>query len=186
MSHSKIITIVGSRKAPYDVCKFMAEQSLYLRSRGVLVRTGDAFRGVDDAVCFPLKYTRDISADEVVLSKTTENLEVYVADDAKEDERSIAMAQKYHKAWDQLTDFAKLLHARNCYQVAGLLLNNPSACVVCWTPDGVNTHVKRSKSTGGTGTAISIANMVYDIPVFNIRRGKDVRAYYAFVKEMFE
>lgn len=184
MTHSNIVTIVGSRKAPDDVCKFTAEQSLYLRSKGVLVRTGDATRGVDDSVCFPLKYTRDVSADEVVLSKTVENLEIYVAQDAVDDDKAEAMATKYHKAWDHLTDFAKLLHARNCYQVAGLLLNNPSTCVLCWTPDGANTHAKRIKATGGTGTAISVASMVYNIPVFNVRNGKDIRAYYAFIHNL--
>lgn len=179
-----IVTVVGSRKAPEDVCKFMAEQSLYMRSKGVLVRTGDAFHGVDNAVRFPLKYTRDVSADEVVLSKGTDNLEVYTANDAVDDARAKEMAKRYHKKWETLSDIAKLLHARNCYQIAGLLLDNPSNCVLCWTPDGANTHAKRVRQTGGTGTAISIASMVYRIPVFNVRNGKDVRAYYRFIHNL--
>lgn len=63
----------------------------------------------------------------------------------------------------------KLLMARNVQQVLGANLDLPSEFVVCWTPDGAETHKERSKETGGTGQAISVASL-NNIPVFNLQR----------------
>ncbi|KOC58542.1 RlpA-like protein [Habropoda laboriosa] len=65
------------------------------------------------------------------------------------------LRQNYHRA----------LHTRNVFQVLGYGLDTPSEFLVCWTPDGAEAET--SKKTGGTGTAIRVAN-TYGIPVFNL------------------
>ena len=76
------------------------------------------------------------------------------------------IASKNHPAWNYLKEeFHKELHIRNVFQVLGEHLDTPSEYLLCWTPDGAETKTK--KTTGGTGTAIRIANS-FGIPVFNL------------------
>lgn len=79
------------------------------------------------------------------------------------------LASTVHPKWESLKDGAKALHARNCHQVLGDDLTTPSAFVVCWTPDGCESERERTKETGGTATAIVLADR-HGIPVFNIQR----------------
>ena len=164
-----IVTIVGARKAPPSVCRMLAAYSLHLRAHDVLVRTGDASSGVDHSVVHPQSHIMITEPDEMVLSESMTNLEVYTARDARDDDVAMAMAMRFHPAWEMCSSHAQLLHSRNIYQVAGLMRNNPSTCLLCWTPDGAKSHSQRSINTGGTGTAISVASEVYKIPVFNVR-----------------
>jgi hypothetical protein len=179
-----IITIVGSREAPQAACEFMAQQSLLLRANDIIVRTGDASRGIDDSVVNSCNYYMATHPDEMVMMATGTNLEVYTANDSVNDAVAHTMASKYHPVWNNLTEYAKLLHARNCYQVAGLNLNRPSNALLCWTPDGITHHKKRSVKTGGTGTAISVASEEFDIPVFNIRNKVSFREWLVFTKQL--
>jgi hypothetical protein len=54
------------------------------------------------------------------------------------------------------------LFARNCQQILGPNLDDPSDLVICWTRDG--------KAIGGTGRAIQVANK-FSIPVVNLYLG---------------
>lgn len=72
---------------------------------------------------------------------------------------ALELASKFHPAWERCRSFARILHARNGYQVLGPDLASPSRCVMCWTRDG--------GPTGGTGQAIRIA-MANNIPVHNL------------------
>ena len=56
--------------------------------------------------------------------------------------------------------------ARNAMQVLGPNLDDPSAFIVCWTPDASDGS-KTSPKTGGTGQALRIAHE-YKIPVYNL------------------
>lgn len=78
------------------------------------------------------------------------------------------IAEQLHPAWASLTPVAKKLMARNSHQVLGESLRSPVDFVACWTPDGAETSKQRSRSTGGTGQAIDLADR-FDIPVFNFR-----------------
>jgi len=69
------------------------------------------------------------------------------------------IARKYHPSYDSLSDGAKKLMARNCYQILGFDLKSPVDFVICWTKDG--------KNTGGTGQALRIAKDL-NIPIFNL------------------
>ena len=91
---------------------------------------------------------------------------IYYANDATKE--SMAVAEIFHPAWHKCSEYAKKLHGRNLFQVLGRDLKTPVSFVICWTPDGAQTHQERVFATGGTGTAISIASN-HNIPVFNLK-----------------
>ena len=74
------------------------------------------------------------------------------------DDDALALAASIHPAWDRCKSYARLLHARNCYQVLGQKLNEPSDFLLCWTENG--------EKRGGTRTAIVLAEN-NNIPVLN-------------------
>lgn len=82
---------------------------------------------------------------------------------------ALQVAAYHHPAWESCSPMAQKLHGRNAYQVLGLALDAPSAFLVCWTKDGATNRKERSRDTGGTGTAIAIAD-AYGVPVFNLAR----------------
>lgn len=79
------------------------------------------------------------------------------------------MAATVHPGWFNMGYGARALHARNCHQVLGSKLDDPSMFVVCWTPDGCEDEASRNRDTGGTATAIVLAARC-GIPVFNLQR----------------
>ena len=84
------------------------------------------------------------------------------------------IASIIHPSWKSCTDYAKLLHSRNVCQVLGQDLETPSELVICWTPDGANNRTSNvGRTTGGTGTAISLAKQ-FDILVLNIKNTDDL------------
>lgn len=76
------------------------------------------------------------------------------------------IAKLLHGGWDYMSEFAQGLHTRNVFQVLGVRLTRPSEFLLCWTPDGAENTT--GKHTGGTGTAIRIANR-FGVPVFNLK-----------------
>lgn len=88
---------------------------------------------------------------------------------------AIALASEVHPAFQYLSQGAQKLHARNCYQVLGYKLNHPSEMVVCYTKDGCNSEASSTKRTGGTRTAIVIADR-NNIPVYNLKNDADYEA----------
>lgn len=79
------------------------------------------------------------------------------------------IAEYTHPAWRWLPDWMKELHTRNVFQVLGSRAAEPTEFMVCWTPDGAERGSETSKKTGGTGTAIRIAD-AFGVPVFNLQR----------------
>lgn len=71
---------------------------------------------------------------------------------------TVAIARKFHPAYDRLSSGAKKMMERNVWQVLSPNLRDKVAIVVCWTEGG--------KAGGGTGQAIRIAN-AYRIPVID-------------------
>lgn len=74
-------------------------------------------------------------------------------------DEATALAASVVPHWRYCSDYAKLLHARNCYQVLGLKLNSPSDFLICWTNKG--------EVRVGTATAIRLAQR-NGIPVYNL------------------
>jgi hypothetical protein len=141
-------TGVGSRKTPQDVLQLMCDIAKQLQTEGYTLRSGGA-EGADRA------FEAGAGLDKTIF---------YAKDSTPQAE---AIASQFHPAWDRCSTFAKRLHGRNSFQVLGNKLDTPSKFLICWTPDGCMHHVDRTIKTGGTGTAISIAD-AYDVPVYNL------------------
>lgn len=75
-------------------------------------------------------------------------------------EAALNLAEKYHPKWSACSPIAKLLHARNGYQVLGNDLKTPVDFIICWTPDGLKS--------GGAAQATRIAEDKH-IPIYNIK-----------------
>lgn len=144
-------TGVGSRKTPDDVLSLMQRIAVKAAQSGYVLRSGGA-DGADKAF--------ECGCDAVNGPK-----EIYYAKQATAN--AMAIAAQFHPAWNACTDYAKKLHGRNSFQVLGLDLNLPSNNLICWTPDGCTSHAQRTRNTGGTGTAISIASH-YGVPICNL------------------
>jgi hypothetical protein len=147
MNH-KFYTGVGSRKTPNDILLLMHDIAHKLCLNYYTLRSG----GAD-------------GADGAFAAGAGGNKQVFYAWDATQE--AMELASKFHPAWNKCSKFAKKLHGRNSFQVLGKNLSNPSEFLICWTPDGCTTHASRTIKTGGTGTAISIAN-AYNVPIHNL------------------
>lgn len=149
---------IGSRETPESILNIMTALAHKLEKDGWWLNSGGA-RGADTAFAMG-----------VVKSKT-----IYVPWDGYNglpleypiSSRALDLASKHHPAWMHLNDAAKYLMARNCYQIFSDTLDDPVKFVICWTPDGCYHDSTRTKATGGTGLAISLASL-NNIPVFNL------------------
>ena len=140
---------IGSRETPLDVLSKMTAAARRLEARGYSLLTGDA-KGADAAFRAGANRRRS----------------VFTAQDATP--RTLAIARSLHPNPGALSPFALRLMARNTFQIFGVDLQTPVDFVLCWTPDGAESHGQRSRKTGGTGQAISLASL-RGIPVVNMR-----------------
>lgn len=145
---------VGSRKTPEKELRMMTACAEWLSGRGYVLRSGGAV-GAD-------------SAFERGARGKARGKEVFYATQATGE--ALVMASRVHPAWHRCSDYAKKLHARNCFQIFGIGLDDPVDFVVCWTPCGAERAEDCTFGTGGTGTAIRLASRA-GIPVFNMRNG---------------
>ena len=140
-------TGVGSRVTPKAILETMTLIAIKLSKSGYILRSGGAI-GADQA-----------------FERGSALHHIFHARDANM--AAMAIAGGLHPAWDRCSQYAKRLHGRNAFQVLGLELDQPSKFLICWTPDGCESHASRTYETGGTGTAISIASE-HGVPVFNL------------------
>lgn len=147
---TKFYTGVGSRKTPKDIRNLMTSLATKLALEGWFLRTGDA-TGADSAFSIGVPLM--------------EQKRLYTAKDCTPE--AMKLASSFHPAWDRCSEFARKLHGRNSFQVLGDDLKTPSSFLVCWTPDGCVSQDTRSIKTGGTATAIVIAE-AWEIPIFNL------------------
>lgn len=145
MSH--LYAGIGSRRTPSDVQHMMARMAKRLAELGFTLRSG----GAD-------------GADKAFEAGATKK-EIFYAQDATPE--TIAIASKLHPAWHLCNEYARNLHARNVNQILGRDLKSPVDFVLCYTPDGCTHHSTKTRDTGGTGMAISVAS-TRDIPVINM------------------
>ena len=153
MNSKLYYTGVGSRKTPVYFLKLITMIAERLRKQNYILRSGGA-----------------LGADVAFESGAGKQKEIWYAKDTTKE--AMEIAAYYHPAWEHCSDYAKALHGRNTFQVLGFNLKTPSLCLICWTPDGAIKHGERTRKTGGTGTAISIASD-WGIPVFNLARKGD-------------
>lgn len=146
----KFYTGVGSRKTPGSILFIMTQLAVRLCQSGWTLRSG----GADGA---------DTAFEKGVIVEG--RMEIYHANSATK--AAVDIAKRFHPNWGACKPYVRKLHARNSFQVLGSHLNAPSKFLVCWTPDGVTNHSDRSILTGGTGTAISIAEH-YGTKIYNL------------------
>jgi len=162
----KYYTGVGSRKTPKEILSLIKDIATQLALKDFTLRSGGAV-GADNA------FERGCK-----LGKGSK--EIYKAEDCTPE--AMKLASQFHPAWNRCTNYAKQLHGRNAFQVLGKDLSISSKFLICWTPDGCISHQDRSIKTGGTGTAISIADH-YKIPIYNLKLEKDLEQIKLLLKE---
>ena len=160
---------IGSRSTPDTVLQVMRKVAHRLSELGYILLSGGA-AGADSAFeegCFgwkeiylPWPGFRHLRGRHYVTLPGSEAFRV---------------AEAVHPAWTRLNDTAQSLMARNSHQILGADLRSPVDFVVCWTPDGCDSEASRSRTTGGTGQAIALADR-WGVPVVNLAHGKAVMA----------
>ena len=151
-------TGIGSRETPKFIGAYMTHAAQVLDSVGYILRSGAA-NGADTFFEQGAK-NKHIFLPWKGFNKNA-STRYQISDEA------LALASEHHPAWDKLSEPARKLMGRNCYQVLGVELDTPSDFVLCWTPDGCESHLKRTSKTGGTGLAISLASKL-SIPIYNL------------------
>jgi hypothetical protein len=149
-------TGVGSRETPSEIIGLMTVFAMSLAEKGWTLRSGHA-PGADLA----FEYGCDMrhGAKEIFLpypgfNKSASDLYAIPP-------QAYELASAIHPAWPYLKPYVKHFHARNCQQVLGSSLDEPSRFVLCWTKGG--------QEVGGTRTAIVVARTRQpSIPVFNL------------------
>ena len=150
---------VGSRRTPKKIREVMTEIARALEQNDFTLRSGGDTAFEDGVVDDKIIYTITDVTDEALM-----------------------LVDEYHPAPSALTDYGRLLIARNGFQILGQDLDTPCEFVLCWTPDGAETST--TINTGGTGQAIRIAN-AYNIPVFNLKNKRSVDRFVDYLLQSF-
>ena len=161
-------TGVGSRELLQKASGLVRDVGNTLTEQGYILVTGDATRGCDDVFwehsVAPNRRRYGPHGKAAYMDEVS-----VVSPGCDHYDKAFHIAGLSHPAWRWLPDWMKELHTRNVFQVLGEFVNDPTEFLVCWTPDGAETAKDSSKKTGGTGTAIRIADM-FGVPVFNLQR----------------
>lgn len=165
---------IGSRETPADILSVMRSVAEQLGHKGWTLRSGAADgadhafeEGARDAQT-PLQHYRYVAGPrpEVYLPWPSFNegrrasllQRDYVSEPQTD---AFLIAEQHHPAWENLSQGAQRLHARNVHQILGPDVTAPvlSSFVICWTRDGAGG--------GGTGQALRIARH-YNVPIFDL------------------
>ena len=141
---------IGSRQTPQEILDQFVGIGFLLGKKDFVLRSGGA-KGADCAFengCF-------FSQGKMEIYLPWEKFNLKDSPLFRISQDAYDLAEKFHPAWNNCSDAAKKLHARNGYQILGIHLRNPSNFVVCWSP-----------GKGGTEQALRIARH-YEIPIFN-------------------
>ena len=158
---TKHYTGIGSRTTPGDVMLQFQEIAQQLEGSGWTLRSGGA-NGADTA------FERGVTggAKQIYLPWRGFNGREGVLANAQQWDGAMQIASTVHPAWTWCKPAVRKLHARNVFQVLGLDLVTPSRFVLCWTPDGCEGVATRTSKSGGTATAIVLAER-FAVPVIN-------------------
>jgi len=174
-----IYTGIGNRRfVPGQVIRSMIWLAEVMSDRGYTLRSGAAY-GSDAAFeegCDNVKGQKEIYLPWKGFND--HQSELY-----EPPKRAFDLAKEHHPYWNRLSQTEKCFHARNTQQVLGELVYEPSDFVLCWTPDGCESDETRTKETGGTGQAISVAS-TRGIPVFNLKNDDAMDRLVEFLKEI--
>ena len=154
----KWYTGIGSRKTPPSVLVDMVDIARACELNKIGLRSGGA-----------------IGADRAFESGAGNSLISYRPNDVMS-ERAYELAKQFYephsirefgRRWSSVKPYVKNLMTRNVYQVLGDNLDDPSRFLICWTPDGCESSVTRTKATGGTGQAIAVAT-AFQVEIINL------------------
>lgn len=144
---------IGSRATPQEVLYQMTEIAKYMESFGWTLRSGGA-RGADTAfesgcekkeIYLPWKGFNGHQSKEYLIGNKAKTIAKKVWD-RRYQESNVPIP------WERLSATTKLFMARDCYQILGKNLDDPSKLVIAWTIGG--------EAKGGTGQALYLAKMV--------------------------
>lgn len=155
---------IGSRRTPKPILDMMTQVATKLEALGFMLYSGGA-PGADLAFEKGVLHSENkkIFIPKAGFNNSTSSL-------YNLDERTFPIAAQHHIHWNKMKPYTKNLMARNVHQILGENLDEPISFVLCYTPDGCESHKTRSYEsggTGGTGLAISVASSL-GIPVFNL------------------
>jgi len=173
--YGKFYTGIGSRETPPEIMGLMETYANQLQSLGYFLRSGGA-NGADTAFENGAGKKKQIYLPWKGFNGR-KSKRYDITDEALE------LAEQLHPYWVNLKNGAKKLMARNCYQVLGEDLETPSEFVICWTSDGCETHKDRKNKTGGTGQAISLANLA-EIKVYNLANQESIKELDRFLESL--
>lgn len=148
---------IGSRQTPACVLTRMTQVAMVLDERGYVLRSGGA-DGADTAFEVGARPSRR----QIFLPWKNFNdnhSPLCFGADGLASDKAMEMAAQFHPFWHRLSEGARKLHARNCFQVLGPKLDDPVEFIICWTEGGTQT--------GGTAQALRIAHR-YPIYVCNL------------------
>ena len=159
---------IGARNTPQTMLNAMGGLASNLGRMGFQLRSGGA-RGADmafhqGAVKVKAKSIISLPWDGYngQLKSMSDDMTTYTANEPSEE--LIAIAKRFHPAWENLSVTIRLFMVRNAEIILGPNCNDPVSFVICWTEQG--------KTTGGTGHGIRICDG-FDIPVYNLARTED-------------
>jgi hypothetical protein len=169
---------IGSRATPPDVLTYMRKAATRLAEHGFVLRSGAA-DGADTAFEDGCKDAN--GAAEIWLP--WKGFNKHADTGFYPSEAHLATAASLHPAWARLTRGPRALHSRNVGQIWGSDLKTPVSFVLCWTADGCESEKQRTPTTGGTATAIALADILR-IPVFNLANADAKDRFVQCVQEL--
>lgn len=158
---------IGARKTPGDILLMMTDIAKALDSRGYILFSGGA-DGADKAfeagatkrvIFIPWNGFNGYSPGLDIVSLSGAQKQIFA--------EATKLAQDNHPYGRNLKSSVLRLMTRNVFQVLGPNLKSPIKFLLCWTPDGCESHTTRTLATGGTGCAISLASKL-NIPILNL------------------
>lgn len=159
---------VGSRDTPDEVMEIMEEIAFKLSQDEWILRSGGA-KGADSAFELGARNSFSPYTPSIYIpwngfnQRFEDNGCICFRSLTEEIQRGATeLASTIHPAWGNLSDGAKLLHARNMLQVLGNDLNTPSKFLICWAKVD-----KQGIPKGGTRSAWVLAKN-NNIPCFNL------------------
>ena len=158
---------IGARATPEDVQDVMTHIAREQYKKGRQLRSGGA-KGADSAFEAGARDRKQIFKPNYWVGNKRFEIS----------EMAYVIAAKHHDIWPYLPQWHKDLMARNVHVILGPNLDDPVDHVICWTTDGIYQVKDRTKKSGGTGHAISVA-CENDIPVFNLNN----KTHYKFVMQ---
>lgn len=155
-------TGIGSRRTPAPILAEMTRIARTLAARGYVLRSGGA-PGADQAFEDGAESRAEIF---VPWPSFERGLASYIVPSGEMLYEALSLVSKVHPAWRRVSTTARLLHARNAFQVFGRDLHSPSDFVILWaTPEAGSVR-------GGTRTAFELAR-ARSIPCYNLALADD-------------